>query len=417
MKTVLVIGAVWPEPNSTAAGSRMLQILDFFLYHNYKVIFACAAAPNSESQFLDTKNIETRQIRLNHSQFDDFLKKIHPEIVVYDRFIIEEQYSWRVHKFCPDALSILDTEDLHFLREFRRLRIKNETDIHIQQLEITKREIASIYRCDLSFIISEEEVKLLKSQFHIPEQLLFYLPFLLERISPSDFSSLPSYKERRDFICVGNFRHAPNNDAVKYLKEKIWPEIHRALPETKMKVFGAYSNSGDLQLQEPRLNFYIKGYIPDIHLEMAQSRVQLAPLRFGAGLKGKFISGMLAGTPAITTTLGAEGINGKLPWNGYVQNETQDFARAAIELYSNEEKWNQAQQNGTTILATRFNKFLYYPLLEEKIEHSLANLSNLRVRNFVGAMLLHHRNKSTYYLSKYIETKSILQNFQKNQEL
>ncbi|MGB8704980.1 MAG: glycosyltransferase family 4 protein, partial [Gillisia sp.] len=301
MKTVLVIGAVWPEPNSTAAGSRMLQLLDFFLVNNYKVNFACAAAANSNTEALEKKNVETRQILLNNSQFDDFLKEINPKIVIFDRFIIEEQYNWRVHKICPHAFTILDTEDLHFLREFRRLRLKKPSVVSVRELEITKREIASIYRCDLTLIISEEEMEILRSEFHIPDELLFYLPFLLDEIAPDFLSQLPNFSMRTDFICLGNFRHAPNQDAVNFLKEKIWPEIHQTIPEAKMLVFGAYSNSGDQRFHDPAVNFYIKGYSPEVHQEMANVRVQLAPLRFGAGLKGKFITGLLAGTPAVTT--------------------------------------------------------------------------------------------------------------------
>ena len=412
MKTVLVIGAVWPEPNSTAAGSRMLQLLDFFLVNNYKVNFACAAAANSNTEALEKKNVETRQILLNNSQFDDFLKEINPKIVIFDRFIIEEQYNWRVHKICPHALTILDTEDLHFLRELRRLRLKKPSVVSVRELEITKREIASIYRCDLTLIISEEEMEILRSEFHIPDELLFYLPFLLDEIAPDFLSQLPNFSMRTDFICLGNFRHAPNQDAVNFLKEKIWPEIHQTIPEAKMLVFGAYSNSGDQRFHDPAVNFYIKGYSPEVHQEMANARVQLAPLRFGAGLKGKFITGLLAGTPAVTTSIGAEGINGELPWNGFIKNEASEFAKAAIELYIDKDKWGRAQEKGFSILK-RFQKEVFYPLLRDKIDNSLVNLSEIRSRNFVGAMLLHHRNKSTYYLSKYIETKNQLENLRK----
>ncbi|MGB8704220.1 MAG: glycosyltransferase family 4 protein, partial [Gillisia sp.] len=215
-----------------------------------------------------------------------------------------------------------------------------------------------------------------------------------------------------DFICLGNFRHAPNQDAVKFLKEKIWPEIHQAVPEAKMLVFGAYSNSGDQRFHDPAVNFYIKGYSPEVHQEMANARVQLAPLRFGAGLKGKFITGLLAGTPAVTTGIGAEGINGELSWNGFIKNEASEFAKAAIQLYIDKDKWGRAQEKGFSILK-RFQKEVFYPLLRDKIDNSLVNLSEIRSRNFVGAMLLHHRNKSTYYLSKYIETKNQLENLRK----
>ena len=112
---VLIIGTVWPEPNSTAAGNRMLQIIEQLQLQNWEVVFACAAA---ESEFMfDLKTIKviTKSIELNDTSFDEFVKQLNPTIVIFDRFMIEEQFGWRVAENCPNCLRILDTEDLHFV--------------------------------------------------------------------------------------------------------------------------------------------------------------------------------------------------------------------------------------------------------------------------------------------------------------
>lgn len=145
---LLVIGYVWPEPTSSAAGSRMMQLLDFFLKENYHITFATAARDSENKADLNSLGIQTERIKLNHPGFDILLEDLDPNIVLFDRFMMEEQYGWRVDKILPDAVKILDTEDLHFLRNARQLAFKenkNVANIYIDS-DLAKREIAAIYR-------------------------------------------------------------------------------------------------------------------------------------------------------------------------------------------------------------------------------------------------------------------------------
>ena len=125
------------------------------------------------------------EIKLNDESFNDFVRDLNPEIVLFDRFMIEEQYSWRVTNECPNAMKILDTEDLHFLRNARQNASKKGIEFTNDLLfsDLAKREIAAILRCDLSLIISKQEIEILQNQFKIDESLLYYLPFLEESIT------------------------------------------------------------------------------------------------------------------------------------------------------------------------------------------------------------------------------------------
>jgi hypothetical protein len=104
MRKVLVIGYVWPEPASSAAGTRMMQLLDYFLLQEYSVTFATTATPTPYSEDLTTKGITVEKIILNSNTFNDFIEKLSPEIVVYDRYMMEEQFGWRVAQSCPCRL-------------------------------------------------------------------------------------------------------------------------------------------------------------------------------------------------------------------------------------------------------------------------------------------------------------------------
>ena len=408
MPKLLIIGYVWPEPNSSAAGSRMMQLIEFFLKEKYKIIFATTARQTENMTDLESLGIKTEVIELNNSSFDNFLQNLKPDMVLFDRFMMEEQFGWRVDSVCPEAIKILDTEDLHFLRKTREeafRKEKQEEDIYYDH-DLTKREIASIYRCDLSLIISEAEMDLLVTKFQIPENILLYLPFLMDEISIEEIRNFPIFENRKDFITIGNFLHAPNWDAVLFLKEKIWKEIRKELPDANLHIYGAYPSKKVMDLHQPESGFLIHGWAEDSARVMREARICLAPIRFGAGLKGKLIEAMQNGTPSVTTVLGAEGINGNLPWNGFIENSVDLFIQNAIALYSEKELWEDKQKNAFRILKKRFNKEKYSSNFRSMIHEIKNDLQKHRNLNFTGKMLKHHLHRSTYFMSRFIEEKN-----------
>ena len=328
VQKLLIIGFVWPEPNSSAAGGRMMQLISLFKNQGFSVTFASPALDSDFMVDLESYEVEKKSIALNCSSFDTFIKELNPNIVLFDRFMMEEQFGWRVAENCPDALRLLDTEDLHCLRLARQKAFKENRPFEINDLfveDVAKREIASILRCDLSLMISEFEMELLESAFKIDKALLFYLPFLLEPIEVDSIRKLSSFKERKDFIFIGNFLHEPNWNAVQYLKETIWPLIRKQLPEAILHIYGAYPSQKVLQLHKPAEGFIIEGRAADAQEVVRNARVVLAPLRFGAGIKGKLLEAMQCGTPSVTTSIGAESMHGDLSWNGFVADDVADF--------------------------------------------------------------------------------------------
>ncbi len=409
---IFIIGLVWPEPEATAAGSRMMQLVRFFIKQGYEISFASAATKGDLSFDFSEMPVSCFDIELNSSSFDDTLKSLDPGIVVFDRFLTEEQYGWRVQQACPDALRILDTEDLHFLRKSREMALKEGTHHWIEfiQNDTAKREIASIFRCDLSLIISTFEYKLLQEEFNINASLLHYLPFLIDVPEEKVFAELPGFDQREHFMTIGNFRHQPNLDAVKYLHSHIWPLIRKELPQAKLEVYGPYASESVNQLHNPETGFLVKGWIADKKEAFTNSRVCLAPLRFGAGQKGKLLDAMLYGTPSITTTIGAEGMEVSKQWNGFIENEAEAFALKAIQLYRDKTLWIKSQKNGYALLKENFDKKTYEFQFGNRLKSLRKELIQHRKSNFTGSMLWHHQHQSTKFLSKWIETKNLLNN-------
>lgn len=402
-KRLLIVGFVWPEPKSSAAGKRMLQLIELFQEEGYVITFVSSAQNIEFSEDVSIYGVTTKNIELNSSTFDDFVKVLNPKIVLFDRFMVEEQFGWRVSKSCPNALKILDTEDLHCLRQARQLAIKENRDFFLEELfsDVAKREIASILRCDLSLLVSEFEMELLQNQFKISKDILYYLPIFDEKLN-----TIPTYSDREDFIFIGNFLHEPNWDCVKYLTKVIWPLLHLKLPDSKLFIYGAYSSQKVLELHKPKQNLYIMGRAENSENIVKKAKVVLAPIRFGAGIKGKLLEAMKCGTPCVTSSIGAEAMKGNLNWNGYIMDTPNEFVNAAVSLYKEENLWNQCQKNGFTILEKRYKKSLFKKYFMDLVSYNLENLKQLRNENFIGSILQHHTLSSTKYLSKWIEEKN-----------
>jgi glycosyltransferase involved in cell wall biosynthesis len=402
IKKVLIIGYVWPEPNSSAAGQRMLQLINSFLNNQFEVVFATQAYESQYAFNLATLNIETFKIAVNDSSFDSFVKNQNPSIVMFDRFIMEEQFGWRVAEQCPNALRMLDTEDLHFLRKERQQKLNQKVEKETFS-DIAKREIASIYRSDLTLIISEFEMELLTVNYQVPKERLMYLPMWSDSVS-----KINDFTLRKHFMFIGNFMHEPNWDCVRYLKSEIWPLIRKKLPDTELHIYGAYPTDKVFQLNNEKEGFIIKGRAEDVNEICQNYRLMIAPLRFGAGIKGKFIDAMRNGLPSITTTLGAESMIDTVDWPGYVSDEIEAMISNASEIYSNELRWNELSEKAFKIHNEKFTDKKWSEIFIEKVIDYIQNQASIRQNNFTGAMLMHHTQQSTKFMSKWIELKNQL---------
>ena len=406
MNSLLIIGQTFPEPTTTAAGGRMLQLIEMFISHGYAITFASSASSSEKSFNLDSLGVATQKITINDSSFDDFVRQLNPTLVLFDRFITEEQFAWRVTQSCPKALKILDTEDLHFLRKARQQALKDATDVKDANLftETAKREIASILRCDLSLIISEFEMKLLTDTFAVSKEILYYLPFMVTKLP--DSSNFPEFEQRTNFMTIGNLLHGPNVDSVLYLKKEIWPLIKKQLPQAQLYIYGNYAPQHILELHNQKQGFYIMGWADSVAHVMQKARVCLAPLRFGAGLKGKLLDAMLYGTPGVTTSIGAEGMYGDLPMPGVIADTPERFAELSVAIYSNKIKWQQNAQRGVEIIKERYNGKAIAKEFMTRLDALKTNLKLHRQAHFIGQILQHQSLQASKYLSKWIEEKN-----------
>jgi hypothetical protein len=419
---VLVIGYVWPEPRSSAAGGHMMQLLESFLAEGWHITFSSPASEGEHKADLASLGIAECSIELNNSSFDTFVGELAPNVVLFDRFMMEEQFGWRVEKHCPTAVRVLETSDLQSLRDARQQLLKerlkacdDDNDFsglfeadnaslygHMASADITQRELAAIYRSDLSLMTSDVEIDLLTEQFRVPAALLHWCPLMLD--NPA--GAFKPFAERAHFLSIGNFRHTPNWDAVLWLKHTLWPLIRQQLPQACIHIYGAYTPPKATALHNAAQGFHIMNWAEDALEVMSAARICLAPLRFGAGIKGKLTDAMLCGTPSVTTPIGAEAMHGTLPWPGAIASSAQGLADAAVRLYQDQALWAEAQARGSQLMAARYEMAPHAAALTQRIRQCHGQLAQHRQANFTGMMLRHHHHKSTQYMAQWIEAKN-----------
>lgn len=420
---VLFIGFVWPEPKSSAAGQNILSYMYALRDDGNEVFFCSAAEKTEQSQNLENDAIPSFPIVLNCSSFDSQVTELAPDIVIFDRFLCYEQFAWRVKKSCPEALLVLDAEDLHFLRKARQQAAKVLSNRFVSSPsilaneqrslllnELTKRELACIYQADLTVVLSDFEQELLTDIMHVPKNQIAHCPFIINSENAS-LTNLPKFQEREDFVFIGNFRHAPNYHSAKILRENIWPFIVKHFKKlgitVKCHVYGAYLSPKAKQLENAAIGFHVHGFAENQFDVIKNARVMLAPIQFGAGVKGKFLDAMLCGTPSITSPIGAEGIS-KQAWGGFIVDDFEAFISSAIELYSNEKAWTKAVKNGEKIIQMDYAPALISRKFIDIIQNGYTNRMQNRSLNILQQVMSHHQFQTSQYMSQWIEAKTQL---------
>lgn len=400
----------------------MQSIITRCVSNNFNVSFLTAASESEHKADLSTLGVDTYSVALNCSSFNTLIEKLKPDVVIFDRYMTEEQFSWRVRESCPDAVRILNTEDMHSLRQARHDAVKRCGDAKYAALnsELAQREIAAILRSDLTLIISESEMALLTEHYGVPKSQLYYHPLV---VGPTPSYST-TFEERAHFIHIGNFRHAPNWDAVLHLKQTLWPAIKKALPHAELHIYGAYPPKKATQLHNDKQGFLVKGWAEDVTSLMASAKVLIAPLRFGAGIKGKLLDAMRCSTPSITTWVGIEGIistskNDRTEcssqtdlWPGAVCSTDitkpeviEDYVNQAVSLYTNKDVWESASLQAKNTLDI-FSAKQPNIALTDKMISLKKEIDGHRKTLFMQSLLWHQTLNASKYMSQWIEAKN-----------
>ena len=242
-----------------------------------------------------------------------------------------------VKQFCPMAKTVFHTVDLHFLRMMREAAIKDSVEINATAAEMKRKELFLIAATDVTTVVSRTELELLNAC--MPAQTIRLLPF-----SQDIPGTTSGFANRRDIMFVGGYQHAPNGDAVHFFIDEVMPLLREMLPGVKFHAVGSKPPREILDLASD--DVIIAGYIENLNAMMDTMRVSVAPLRFGAGVKGKISSALASGLPVVATTLGAEGMSLTAGTNVLLADDAHGMARVIAALYNDEALWNSLSQAG-----------------------------------------------------------------------
>jgi len=349
-RRVLVIDAVTPQPDHDSGSVRITAMMELLIECGYQVSFM----PENR-QYVEgyTEALQQSGIEVLHAPMVADLEPWLQEhgksldMVVVSRHYVLAPILRMLRYDARQAQLVLDTVDLHFLREQREAELTGDV-LQAEQAQATRdQELAMIGQADISLVVSPVEQKLLADL--VPKADVR----ILSNIHSVSGSGKP-WKEREGLLFVGGFQHQPNVDAAIWLVNEIYPRIRERLPDVVLHLIGSRMPDEVRDLQGPGVQ--IHGFVADLQPWLDGSRVSVAPLRYGAGVKGKVNQAMSHGLPVVATTCAAEGMFLEHGQDVLVADTAEAFAAEVVRLYQNEELWIQLSRGGLANVEQHFSR-------------------------------------------------------------
>jgi GT2 family glycosyltransferase/SAM-dependent methyltransferase/glycosyltransferase involved in cell wall biosynthesis len=247
----------------------------------------------------------------------------------------------------PSARIIFHAPDLHFLREQREADYHSDEEARRQALRTRQREIAMMTASDHVVVVSPSEVPILQPL--IPGKAVSVFPVLYAPVADHP----AGYGGRSNVFFLGGFGHSPNIEAVRWFANEVWPHVRATLPDVEFHIVGAEAPPSIVELGA-RPGVKVVGYVKDLDDLLATFRVGVAPLLFGAGIKGKVAMTMGAGVPCVCTTIAAEGMSLESNVHTLIEDDARAFADAVVRVYRDEALWARLSEQGRLLVAERF---------------------------------------------------------------
>ncbi|PYJ50821.1 MAG: glycosyl transferase, partial [Verrucomicrobia bacterium] len=339
-KNILVIDHHVPMPDRDSGSLRMFQILELLQQLGHRVIFIPDNLANIPPY---TGELQKRGIEVF---YHPYIKKVRDylishgldfDAVVLSRCDFARKHLADVRLYAPQSRIIFDTVDLHSVRESRGAELTDDLELRRKAQEKRRLEYDLIDQADETWVVSSVEHQILKEKW--PAKSIE----IVSNIVDVSGSATP-FSLRRDFLFIGGFQHPPNTDAVLYFAGAIYPLVKEHLSDAKFYIIGEKPPPEVVALTTE--NIIVTGLQIDVRPFFDSVKLSVAPLRFGAGVKGKINQSMAYGVPVVATSLAVEGMMLADHEDILVADEPEGFAHALLELYESEDLWNRLSENG-----------------------------------------------------------------------
>jgi glycosyltransferase involved in cell wall biosynthesis len=333
--TILIIDTLVPAYDKESGSYRLFNIIKILQYLGYHIIFLPDYGHEQEPYTSEFESMGIEVLYFTHKQADwqlrlerrlsviDLAWVCRPELCAKYFPVLQKQ---------PNIKLIYDTIDLHFLRLKRRWELSSPKtradEEEWQEMQISEVEAAKT--ADLTIVVTAVEQKILENMGVNNVQVIPNIHQIYDH-------PIPKFSDRRDILFIGGYYHTPNIDAVTWLCREIMPLVWAKHPEIKLTLLGSNPSPQVKALKNDRVS--VPGYIKDVEPYFLNHRIFVAPLRYGAGMKGKIGHSLSYGLPTVTTSIGAEGMGLISGFNALIADRSDTFAESILQLYTDESLW------------------------------------------------------------------------------
>lgn len=348
-RRAFVVDNYLPTPDKESGSLRLVNLFRILQGLGYKVTFGAA---NLEALEPYVSELQGLGVEVLYRPYVRSLKRhLAEQGALYDLVILSRADAAaavmpHARRHCPNARIIYDTVDLHFLREARLAELTGDRATRRLAEQRRRQELGLIDAAHATLVVSEAELRLL--QVERPEARL-HLVSNIHRI----YGSAAPFEDRRDILFIGAFAHPPNGDAVRWLAREILPLVWAELPDLHCHIIGADPPADIRALAGPGLTLH--GHVPDVAPFFNGCRLSVAPLRYGAGVKGKVNQSLAYGLPVVVTTQAAEGMYLVDGESALIADDAANFAAATLRLYRDRVLWERLSAAGLALMETHFS--------------------------------------------------------------
>lgn len=359
---VLFVDFAVPTPDQDSGSVDLWHQLCLFQTLGYDVAFLPIVGRSSDDRYVaalhrvgviylgdEAHGSSERLIKEKAGDFDlIFLNRVH----VASRLIAH------IRRCAPNSRIVFNTVDLHFLREEREAALEGSRKKAREAAWRREEELRCVADSDATIVLSAAEGRLLSSL--MPRAKIHVIPF-----ARGTSNVVPPFRERSGILFVGGFSHAPNVDAVQWLVTEIWPNVRRVLPTAMLEIVGSNTPLEIQRLDAPRKGVHVRGYVQNLDSVLSNVKLTIAPLRFGAGIKGKVAASLAAGVPCVATPIATEGMGLTDGETILVGGNAEELAEAIVRAHEDAILWAKLSNRGLAVMRERYSpeqtgqRFLY----------------------------------------------------------
>lgn len=345
----LVLDYTTPQPDRDAGSYAAVQEIRLLQSLGFKVTFL---PDNLAYLGSHTEALQRAGVECVYAPFVTSVKEALEtrgsefELVYLTRYSIAERHIENIRQFAPQAKVVFNNADLHFLRELRAAIAAKSQDGLTHALKTRDDELALMRKVDLVLSYNEAEHAVIVSH-NLDSSRIARCPWVVELPE-----HMPQFEQRRGIAFLGNFSHSPNVDAVEYFVREVMPVLRERLPAIVLRIYGSSIPNKILRLAEDDVS--IEGWVPNVSQVYENCRVFIAPLRSGAGIKGKVIGALAFGVPCVLSPIAAEGTGIRDGQEGLIADSPAQWADSIARLYEDRTAWERMHQAARTYAASEF---------------------------------------------------------------